>query len=98
MRPIWILLYKKMRLEMSDSTKEIVQYSICVLCILGAMIMSFIALYMDPEGEIHDSILWICGQVLVFVGSIFGISSVHNVQLRKIDTKMREIEKNNEKV
>ena len=52
------------------------------------MIMSFLALYITPEGEIHSSVLWICGQVLVFVGSIFGITSIHRVNMKKIDAKI----------
>ena len=51
--------------------------------------MSFLALYITPEGEIHSSVLWICGQVLVFVGSIFGITSIHRVNMRKIDAKIK---------
>ena len=27
-----------------------------------------------PSGEIHDSVLWVLGQVLLYSGSIFGIT------------------------
>ena len=73
---------------MNENIKEWIQYIICIVCILGAITMSFLAMYIDPTGEVHNSILWIIGQVLVFVGSIFGISSIHNVQMRKIDKKI----------
>lgn len=73
---------------MSESVKEFIQYAICIICIIGAMVMSFLAMYIAPQGVIDSSILWICGQVLIFVGSIFGINSIHNVQLKKIDGKI----------
>ena len=73
---------------MNENIKEWIQYIICIVCILGAITMSFLAMYIDPTGEVHNSILWIIGQVLIFVGSIFGISSIHNVQMRKIDKKI----------
>ena len=77
------------KFNFSEDTKEFIQYIICVICIISAMIMSFLALYITPEGEIHSSVLWICGQVLVFVGSIFGITSIHRVNMRKIDAKIK---------
>ena len=76
------------KFNFSEDSKEVIQYAICVICIVGAMIMSFLALYITPEGEIHSSVLWICGQVLVFVGSIFGITSIHRINMRKIDAKI----------
>lgn len=84
------------KITFSEDLKEIIQYTICVVCILGAMIMSFLALYITPAGEIHNSVLWICGQVLVFVGSIFGINSLHKVNIKKIDAKIQnaKVDKN----
>lgn len=69
---------------MRDDIKEWIQYILCLVCIAGAMIMSFLAMYIDPAGEIHNSILWLIAQVLVFCGSLMGINSLHQVQLKKI--------------
>lgn len=69
---------------MRDSIKEWIQYILCLVCVAGAMVMSFLAMYVDPTGEIHDSILWLIAQVLVFSGSLMGINSLHQVQLKKI--------------
>lgn len=75
---------------MKESTKELVQYIICIVCVMGAMIMSFLAMYIEPEGEIDESILWLIAQVLVFVGSIFGINTVSNINIRKIGNMSKE--------
>ena len=71
---------------MKDSTKELLQYFLCVFCIVGAMVMSFIALYLDPTGEIHESVLWLIAQVLVFCGTLMGVNTLNTIQLRKIGT------------
>lgn len=75
---------------MSQDLKEWIQYIVCIVCILGAMVMSFLAMYIDPTGEIHQSILWLIAQVLVFSGSLIGVNHLHNIQIRKIDKKIGE--------
>lgn len=79
---------------MSDSIKEWIQYILCLVCIAGAMVMSFLAMYIDPTGEIHDSILWLIAQVLVFCGSLMGINSLHNVHLRRIKEVQTKVVEN----
>lgn len=39
------------------------------------MVMSFIAMYIEPSGVIDNSILWLIAQVLVFCGSILGLAN-----------------------
>lgn len=82
---------------MKDEIKELLQYFLCVFCIVGAMVMSFIALYLDPTGEIHESVLWLIAQVLVFCGSLMGINTLNNIQLRKIGSMSRNKEQVDEK-
>ena len=43
-----------------------------VLAILG-MVLLFCGLYIDPEGEIHETVLVAFGEALTFSGSIMGI-------------------------
>lgn len=79
-------------MKWSDELKEAIQYGLCIFCILGAMIMSFLAMYITPAGVIDQSILWLIAQVLVFCGGLMGINSLHNVQIKKINGKISEIE------
>lgn len=76
----------------SDDLKEAIQYAICIVCVIGAMVMSFLAMYVAPTGVIDQSILWLIAQVLVFCGALIGINSTHNVQMKKINGKITEIE------
>ncbi|MSS18757.1 hypothetical protein [Sodaliphilus pleomorphus] len=38
-----------------------------------------------PSGEIHDSVLWVLGQTLLYSGSIFGITLYTNHKLGEIE-------------
>ena len=54
-----------------------------VVLLLAGIVMAFIALFLPPPGEIHDSVLFIFAQILIYVGSIFGIEAY----IRKKETK-----------
>jgi len=43
-----------------------------VMCVTGLVII-FICIFIDPQGEIHYSILVAFGEILTFAGSLFGI-------------------------
>ena len=50
------------------------EWTAIVLLVFG-IILAFVALLMPPPGEIHDSVLYIFAQILIYCGSIFGIDS-----------------------
>ena len=43
-----------------------------ILAILG-MVLLFCGIYIDPQGEIHETVLVAYGEVLTFSGSLMGI-------------------------
>ena len=46
----------------------------CVMLFFG-IILTAIGFALKPTGEVHDSVLWILGQSLVYAGSIFGVAT-----------------------
>lgn len=70
--------------KFSDDLKEAIQYGLCIFCIIGAMVMSFLAMYIEPQGELSNSVLVLIAQVLVFCGSLLGINTMHNIKLKSI--------------
>jgi len=46
-----------------------------VILLLGGVVMAFIALFLPPPGEIHESVLYLFAQILIYAGSIFGIEA-----------------------
>ena len=48
--------------------------SACVMLVFGILLTS-IGFFVNPLGEVSDSVLWILGQALIYAGSIFGIAT-----------------------
>lgn len=46
-----------------------------IVLLVAGIVMAFIALILPPPGEIHDSVLYLFAQILIYCGSIFGIES-----------------------
>lgn len=45
--------------------------------------LSVMGFYVEPVGEISDSVLWLLGQTLLYAGSIFGVTVYVRQQLRR---------------
>ena len=58
------------------------EWTAIVLLTFG-IILAFVALLMPPPGEIHDSVLFIFAQILIYCGSIFGIDSYISQKIKK---------------
>jgi len=60
---------------MRKETKENIQYSTAVgMLVLGASLSVAGFVCSEPIGHIHDSVLWLFAQCLLYAGSVFGIS------------------------
>jgi len=53
---------------------QIKEITASVMLLVGA-VMAFIALFLPPPGEIHDSVLYIFAQILIYAGTVFGIGA-----------------------
>lgn len=48
--------------------------------------MAFTALLLPPQGEIHESVLYLFAQILIYAGSVFGM----DCYIRRITGKKEE--------
>jgi len=53
--------------------KQEIQYLLAIVMCTAGMVMIFLCVYIDPKGELDASILVAYGEILTFVGAIFGI-------------------------
>lgn len=74
---------------MTDKTKETIKFWAGIVCLIGGIVLSFIALFLPPAGVIHSSVLVLIGEVLTFVGAVWHITDYTKIQIRKIDSKMK---------
>lgn len=54
-----------------------VQLITAAILSLGGLVMLFCGVYIDPEGQIHESLLVGFGEVATFAGALFGIDYVY---------------------
>ena len=59
----------------------IVTAAVAFLVGWGLTIAGFL---MPPRGEVHDSVLWILGQALVYTASVLGIGMYVNGELSRL--------------
>ncbi len=46
-----------------------------ILLLTAGVAMAFIALLLPPPGEIHESVLYVFAQILIYSGTVFGLDS-----------------------
>lgn len=88
--------------EMDVKTKFAIVTAVVAFVVgWGLTIAGFI---LDPKGQVHDSVLWILGQALIYTASVLGIGMYFNNQMvkfrsdtkRYIDRELREDRSNDE--
>lgn len=77
-------------MQWNNQTKEIFAH-VCagVLLIFGMFILGW-GFLTPPVGEVHDSLLWIFGQTLVFSGAVLGISLHVDNSVKMIEAKLEK--------
>lgn len=78
---------------MDSHEKEMVHYaSACFMLAFGCC-LCLISLFLPPVGIIDSSVLWFCGQAIVFAASIFGAKSYIDYRLESINQHGTQVNK-----
>ena len=67
-----------------------IQYASAVGLLASGVLLSFIAFFTSPDGEISSSVLWYFGECLIWAGSVFGITSYIDFRLKKFSDPDRK--------
>lgn len=62
-------------------TKINLQIITAAILAIGGLVMLFCGVYIDPQGEIHESLLIGFGEVATFAGALFGIDAAYAKKL-----------------
>ena len=57
--------------------KNLIQLITAAVLSVGGLIMLFCGVYIEPNGQIHESLLIGFGEVATFAGALFGIDYVY---------------------
>lgn len=77
-------------MKWNNATKETLAYLFAVIALLSGIGLCVAGFIVDPTGEIHDSVLWVLGQCLTFVGAVCGISLHLDNTAKKIEAEIME--------
>ena len=82
-----------------ETRGNIAVYSAVAMLAFG-MILTGIGFFVEPLGEVSDSVLWVLGQALIYAGSIFGIATytkgVIIKQVGELEERYRKQKENEE--
>lgn len=77
-------------MKWDNTTKEILSYSFALISLLGGFGLTIAGFIVDPTGQIHESVLFVLGQCLVFAASICGISMHVKRGMNEISNHVKE--------
>lgn len=59
--------------KITPDIKLNIQLGIAVVLVTAGLVLLFIGFFMDPQGEIHNSVLVAFGECCTFAGSLIGV-------------------------
>ena len=59
---------------MTKEHKDNIAVTSAIVMLCFGVALTAIGFFVSPVGEVHDSILWILGQALLYAGAIFGVA------------------------
>ena len=59
---------------MTREQKDTIAVTSAMVMLLFGISLTTAGFVIPPTGEIHESVLWVLGQALIYAGSIFGIA------------------------
>lgn len=72
------------------SFKEALIFALALVAVVAGFSLLFISLYIPPEGEIHESVLTAFGIMLLFAGSLLGVSMHYANEAAKFKQSITE--------
>lgn len=70
---------------MTNGIKENLTYGSAIGMLMFGVILTTAGFIIDPQGQIHDSVLYVLGQCLLFAGSVMGVSAYTAGRMRHIE-------------
>lgn len=63
-----------------DLNKLNIQLITASILSIGGLVLLFCGIYIDPQGQIHESLLIGFGEVATFAGALFGIDYTYKIR------------------
>lgn len=73
---------------MKKIDRETLSYIFAAVALFVGFGLTIAGFIIDPQGEIHDSVLFVLGQCLVFAGAVCGISLHVNNSMKRLKQEL----------
>lgn len=77
----------------SVTPRDKIQFGIAICLMLVGCIMLFIGLLIEPQGQIHSSVLIAFGEIGTLAASVLGIDAIYTNKLQRIVTQIKDADK-----
>ena len=74
---------------MTQGIKENITYGSALFMLAFGVILTTAGFILDPAGQVHDSVLYVLGQCLIFAGSVMGVSAYTTGRMHHIEASVR---------
>ena len=71
-------------MKWNKQIKEELSYLSAFMAFVFGIIITVWGFVTEPAGEVHDSVLWILGQMLIYSASVFGVGMFINNEIKGI--------------
>ena len=69
---------------MTQGIKENIIFGSAIGMLLFGVVLTTAGFIIDPAGQVHDSVLYVLGQCLIFAGSAMGISAYTSGKVKEM--------------
>lgn len=70
------------------TNKEKISLMTAVVALIFGMGLTLAGFIVSPLGEVHDSVLWVLGQMLIYAGGILGVSTYVGGKVTEMEMKI----------
>lgn len=75
---------------MTKERKDTITVASAIAMLMFGCILTTIGFFLNPMGEVHDSVLWVLGQCFIYAGGALGIANyARGVAKHEVDDYMR---------
>lgn len=79
---------------MTQDRKENITVCSAVAMLVFGCVLTVIGFFLEPMGEVHDSVLWVLGQCFIYAGGALGIANYARSSAKhEVDERFREFER-----
>ena len=75
---------------MTKERKDTITVFSAIAMLIFGVVLTTIGFFLEPTGEVHDSVLWVLGQCFLYAGGALGIANYARTSAKhEVDDYMR---------